>query len=206
MKNHNTSPPKLSHRVLFTACAAALASSVSLQAKADPVTPPPVPPEIQVQAGNQAFLKAHAFGTQDYICLPSSSGLAWTSFGPQATLFNAADRQVITHFLSPNPLEKGSPRVTWQHSQDTSTVWGQGIASSSAPAYVAPTAIPWLLVKVVGAQEGPNGGRKLIRTTFIQRVNTAGGIAPSTDCAEPADIGRKALALYEADYIFYKGY
>jgi hypothetical protein len=119
-------------------------------------------------------------------------------------LFNNAAKQVITHFLSPNPDESGMPRATWQHSRDTSTIWAMGIKSSSAPGFVAPDAIPWLLLEVVGAQDGPSDGDKLSETTFIQRLNTSGGVAPSTGCALSTDVGNKALVSYKADYFFYK--
>ena len=69
------------------------------------ITPPSVPEEIQVPAGNVPYLVGHAVGTQNYICLPSASGFAWTFFGPQATLFKGNGGQIITHFLSPNPDE-----------------------------------------------------------------------------------------------------
>jgi len=41
-------------------------------------------------------------------------------------------------------------------------------------------------------------------TTFVQRVNTEGGVAPATGCAQLADVGKKAFVPYKADYIFYK--
>ena len=91
---------------LVIACAAvALASSVLLPqpARAGHVTPPPVPANLVVPAGNEAFLEGHAVGTQDYICLPSGAGFAWTFFGPQATLFNDHAHQIITHFPQPEP-------------------------------------------------------------------------------------------------------
>jgi hypothetical protein len=172
--------------------------------EADDATPPPVPRNIQVPAGNKAFLEGDAIGTQDYICLPSGSGFAWTFFGPQATLFDDHDKQIITHFLSPNPFEGGTPRVTWQDSEDTSTVWAVVIAQSSDPAFVQPGAIPWFLLKVVGAQDGPTGGDKLSKTTFIQRLNTSGGVAPSTGCTLSTDVGKMALVPYTAAYFFYK--
>jgi Protein of unknown function (DUF3455) len=43
----------------------------------------------------------------------------------------------------------------------------------------------------------------LTEITFIQRVNTSGGVAPSTGCAESADVGSKAFVPYTADYFFY---
>ena len=146
-----------------------------------------------------------AVGTQNYICLPSAAGVAWTFFGPQATLFKDNGGQIITHFLSPNPDESGTARATWQHSKDTSTLWAAAIASSSDPRFVAPGAIPWLLLRVVGDQPGPSGSDQLLETTLIQRLNTSGGMAPSTGCSRAADVGAKALVSYTADYVFYKG-
>jgi hypothetical protein len=227
MKNCNAPESQTTRRILLIARAAdlAVAFTVSLPQPADAapddhgtgrlahrgdrpngdhVTPPPVPSNLQVPAGNKAFLEGHAIGTQDYICLPSGSGSAWTFFGPQATLFNDDARQVITHFLSPNPSEGGAPSATWQHSRDTSTVWGTAIASSSDPGFVAAGAIPWLLLQVAGARDGPTGGHKLTATTFIQRLNTSGGVAPSTGCTSATDVGKKALVPYRADYFFHK--
>ena len=71
-------------------------------AHAEHVTPPPVPANIQVPAGNVAFLVGHATGTQNYVCLPSGAGVAFTLFTPQATLFDDNGKQIITHFFSPN--------------------------------------------------------------------------------------------------------
>jgi hypothetical protein len=119
-------------------------------------------------------------------------------------LFNDKDRQIITHFLSPNPDESGMACATWQHSRDTSTVWAMASASSSDPNFVESGAIPWLLLQVVGAEPGPTGGDRLTGTTFIQRLNTSGGIAPSTGCAQSTDVGKRVFVPYTADYFFYK--
>ena len=204
MKNRTAPETRITRRVLLTACATTLAVALTISppqpAHADGVVPPPVPSNIQVAAGNKAFLEGHAVGTQNYICLPAG----WTLFGPQATLFDDDDKQIITHFLSANPVEVGTLRATWQHSRDTSAVWAMMIASSSDPAFVAPGAIPWLRLQVVGAQDGPTDGDRLTATTFIQRVNTSGGAAPSTGCTLSTDVGKKELVPYTADYVFYK--
>ncbi len=209
MGNGHALENKIAHRIARIACAAALgvALTVSLPqpTRADHVTPPPVPSNIQVQAGSKLSLDGHAIGTQNYICLPSGSGFAWTLFGPQATLFKDNTAQIITHFLSPNPDENGTPRATWQHSKDTSAIWAVAFASSSDPNFVAPGAIPWLLLQVVGAQDGPTGGDKLSAIGFIQRLSTSGGVAPSTGCTLSTDVGKRALVPYTADYLFYKG-
>ena len=162
-----------------------------------------VPADLKVPAGHTLFLRASATGTQNYICLPIGSGFGWTFFGPQATLFKSG-AQIITHFLSPNPDEKDLPRATWQHSRDTSRVWGNAVASSSDPRFVRPSAIPWLLLKVVGADRGPTGGTRLTETAYIQRIRTSGGVAPATGCNVAPNVGAKALVPYEADYLFYK--
>ena len=91
-------------------------------------------------------------------------------------------------------------RATWQDSQDTSTVWGRATGS----VVVAADAIPWLRVQTTGTQVGPTGGTTLAVTTFIQRVNTVGGLAPTTGCDVPTDLGKKAFVPYTADYFFYK--
>jgi hypothetical protein len=222
MRNCNASSNQNIRPISCIACATALAVAFMVSwpqlAHADSVTPPPVPANIQVPAGNTAFLVGHAIGTQNYNCRPSStsiSGVAFTLFTPQATLFSDNNKEVTTHFFSPNPFESnadptviadGMIRAAWQHSHDTSTVWGEVKPghSSSDPAFVAQGSIPWLLIRVVGAQDGPIGSGKLTGTTFIQRLNTFGGVAPSMGCASLSDLGNRAFVPYTADYFFYK--
>jgi hypothetical protein len=223
MKSYNTLENQITRRILLGACAAALAVAFTVSlpqpARADHVTPPPVPTQIQVPEGNTAFLVGHADGTQNYICLPcpnpttpaamcpDTSGFAWLLFTPEATLFNDHDKQVITHFFSPNPDEGGKIRATWQHSRDSSLVWGGGATAAthaSDPDFVAEDAIAWLTLPMAGVQEGPTGGDTLTAVTFIQRLNTAGGLAPADGCSQLTDVGAKAFVPYTADYFFYK--
>jgi len=175
-----------------------------------PIDVPPVPTEIQVPEGYSPFLEGHAIGTQNFICLGTNKKtLAWKFTGPQATLFlsfNSSNmvQQVTTHFLSANPGENGLARPTWQHSTDTSAVWGRVKASSTDPAYVEPDAIPWLLLEVAGAQLGPTGGDFMTDAVFIHRLNTTGGLAPAAGCDSLADLGAVRLVPYTADYFFYR--
>lgn len=187
-----------------TALIVALGTAPAIAAGADNLIPPQVPVNIEVPAGHKAFLIASAEGTQNYICLATGTSIGWTFLGPQATLFDDAQGQILTHFLSPNPIENATPRAAWQHSRDTSTVWAVAIASSTDPNFVAPGAIPWLLLQAVGAEYGPGYGDRMTQTRFIQRVNTAGGIAPQAGCSLPADIGKKALVPYTTQYVFYR--
>jgi hypothetical protein len=213
MKNRSTHENQTARRILLSACAigltVALTLSVTQTGHAHRITPPSVPGDIEVPPGNKAFLVGHAVGTQNYICLPAGAGFAFALFTPEATLFAHRDRQqVTTHYFSPNnrpfdPSDKGVIRATWEDSRDTSTVWGAVEKSSNDANFVAPGAIAWLKVKVVGAQDGPTGGDRLSATSFIQRVNTVGGSAPSTGCAALGDVGKKAFVPYTADYFFY---
>lgn len=202
---------------LVLAGAAAMAFTVPSAgpAYADTMTPPSVPDNIQVPDGNKLFLVGHAVGTQNYVCVPSGTGVRFVLFTPEATLFDEEGEQLSTHYFGPNPEEANTdPRViadhairaAWQDSRDSSTAWGQVKPgnSSTDPAYVEPGAIPWLLVTIVGRQNGPNGGDRLSGTTFIQRLNTHGGAAPSTGCTSTEDIGKTAFMPYTTDYYFYK--
>lgn len=207
MKNSNTlnqSMPRNARRVAgVTALALAFTLALSSVSHAQTVTPPAVPAGLEVLAPNEAFLIAHAFGSQNYECQPSTSlgRVAWTLFTPQATLFGESSNQLITHFNSPNPDEGNvAIRATWQNSTDSSRIW----AKATGVATVDPTAIPWVRLEVVGARRGPTGGDLLSESTFVQRVNTKGGLAPTTGCDQLNDAGRKAFVPYTADYVFYR--
>ena len=153
-----------------------------------------------VPAGNKLFLGTHAVGTQNYVCQPSGAGVAYVLFTPQATLFGDDGGQVITHYFSPNPFEPntdpkvvadGTIRATWQY-RDTSSVWAK-VHQPNGAVTVDQKAIAWLLLDVVGAQNGPTGGDKLTETTFVQRLNTTGGLAPSTGCSSLTDVGNTGV-------------
>jgi hypothetical protein len=198
------------------ALAAAFTALLPQLARADEdIVPPPVPTAIQLTVPAEPFLLGHGVGTQNYVCSPSGTGVAFVLMTPQATLFDNEKEQLTSHFFSPNPQEPNTNpavvtdrmiRVTWRHSRDSSTVWGevkQGNASSDSN-FVAPGAVAWLLVTKVHVEDGPTGGDKLSKTTFIHRVNTSGGVAPSTGCTSSADLGHQAFVPYTADYIFYR--
>lgn len=183
-----------------------------------PITPAAITPP----AGNHLFLAGHAVGSQGYVCLPSSNGVSWTvnNARPEATLFAnvfGEQNQIITHFLShnENPKEGVTPpfgNATWQSSFDGSKVWAAPsqqttIAAGTDQSCPNSGSIPCLLLKAVGTQGGPTGGKILARTTFVQRLKTSGGSAPSnpsTGCLAAGDVGHQILVPYQADYFFYR--
>jgi hypothetical protein len=195
--------------------------SMATSAAAQRIEAPIVPDAIKPPVGNTAFLVGHAIGTQGYTCLPTSTGgTSWTinPARPEATLFVSLGRsermlQIMTHFTSidenpndfaPKPVPL-SGNATWQSSSDTSRVWavrtGQIDAGSDAS---CPNtgAIPCLLLQSIGNQEGPTGGKLLSKVTFIQRLNTTGGAAPTTACT----VGQTQLVGYMADYYFFRAH
>ena len=207
-------------RVLTIAFAAAAAMAIAPRAHAEEIVVPAVPFNLTIDDGFVPFLVGHGEGTQNYICLPNASGVGYTLFTPEALLSNDDGKQLITHFFSPNPDEHnanpalfavGPIRATWQDSRDSSSVWAAvktgrtGIPDSSTDEhFVARGAVAWLKLTTVGTQPGPDGGDALTQVKFIQRLNTAGGVAPATGCSTLDDVGHQAFVPYTADYFFYK--
>ena len=61
------------------------------------------------------------------------------------------------------------------------------------------TSIPWLLL---GAKS--NAGVGLFgKTTYIQRLSTTGGLAPTTGC-DASTVGSEAKMTYTALYVFFE--
>jgi hypothetical protein len=151
-------------------------------AHADPA--PPLPPgaeNIAVPAGNEVFLVGHvSTGVQIYKC----DGKAWTFVAPEADLVADNGKLIIKH--SAGPL--------WT-ATDGSSVKGTVLQRAT----VDPKAIPWLLLSATTQ----TGGGRLTNTTFIQRINTSGGLAP-TDRCNGSTSGTEKRVDYKADYFFYK--
>jgi hypothetical protein len=135
---------------------------------------------IEVPGGNKVCFHVYAVGVQIY----RWDGSAWAFVAPAAVLYADADHdgEVGTHYAGP----------TWE-SNSGSKVVGRRIDGCTPDA----TAIPWLLLQTVTAQ-GPG---VLHRVTYIQRVNTVGGLAPA---APGAFVGEVQQVPYTAEYFFYR--
>jgi hypothetical protein len=214
--------------MLVAFAALAISGSASAQDKKDEfafellsnvATPAAITPPV----GNHLFLAGHAFGSQGYVCLPKDGSVSWTVNGarPEATLFASVfgePVQIITHFLShdDNPIDPTLPvafgNATWQSSFDTSKVWASAspettIAAGTDPSCPNAGSISCLLLTALGTEKGPTGGEILAKTTFVQRLNTKGGSAPSnpaTGCLALTDVGHQVLVPYTADYFFWR--
>jgi hypothetical protein len=152
---------------------------------------PEVPATLQVEEGNKVSFHVYAEGVQIYTATASATsptGFSWTFTGPEAVLFDADGNVVGSHYAFAGPT-----RPAWQ-TLSGSLVVG---ARSVPPVTVDPTAIPWLILQAVST-EGPG---ILEHTTYIQRVNTAGGVAPA---ALPTSAGEVARVPYTTEYYFYR--
>jgi FtsP/CotA-like multicopper oxidase with cupredoxin domain len=172
------------NRRLLVGIAAAAAAALSLLqvAQAGP-QPPVVPGQIQVETGNKVFLVGHGVGVQIYTC----DGSVWSAAVPRANLFGDNGKLIITHFAGPS----------WQ-AKDGSKVVGHLVNKVT----VDPTAIPWLLLSAT-TTPGADGDR-LVDTTFVQRINTTGGLTPPAADCNAATAGTVVEVPYTADYIFWK--
>jgi len=209
MKNRSTGQHHITRRIRLIACSVlgtAFVIALPHVAHAQHLTPPSVPDRLNVPEGNELFLIGHAFGTQDYVCAASGTGVAFVLTTPEAVLFDNPARRIINHFFSANPFEGGTVRATWQSTRNSSAFWGKldkAATFQTDPDFVAPDAIAWLLLSRAGVLEGSGNGDNLFQATFVQRINTVGGLAPSIGCNSPDDLRKAVFVPYEADYVFY---
>ena len=166
--------------------AAAVALGVALvapQGATATPAPPPVPQDIAVPAGNVLSGMGHAEGFQIYTC----QAAGWTLQQPMAVLTQGGHKPFALHYGGP----------TWM------AMDGSAVVATRAGTAPAPTAgaIPWLLLSASPANGSADG--TLSGTTFIQRLNTAGGTAPASGC-DANHLGATAPVFYTADYYFYR--
>lgn len=146
-----------------------------------------VPAQLQVPPPAASLLRANAEGAQIYSCAakPGSAGFEWTLKAPDAILTDASGKPAIKHFAGP----------TWQ-ANDGSKVVGEIAGRADAP---GGQAIPWLLLKA----KSHEGTGEFAAVTYIQRIDTKGGLAPAAGC-DAAHVGQEQKVPYTAVYVFYK--
>jgi hypothetical protein len=170
-----------------TTMALLLCGTATLAAHATDNRAPEVPAQIAVSSETNK-VSFHGFGVGFQIY--TWNGTSWGTAVPEATLFDEDGNVVATHFGVPIP-----PRVhpAWKSTSGSMVVG----ALPPAAVIVDTNAIPWLRLNAL-TTDGPG---VFADTTFIQRVNTTGGKAPSTD---GTFVGQVARVAYTADYFFYR--
>ncbi|MDX6678703.1 MAG: hypothetical protein QOE31_2755 [Solirubrobacteraceae bacterium] len=169
---------------IATAAASSLLASTALAA--------PIPSSLQVPAHNNLARTVHAVGTQTYSCsTDGAGGYAWQAQGPYAPLVDATSAQV--GFL----YDRFGFDPTWQ-ANDGSEVDASPIASVT----VSRTAIPWVLFKTTAVRYGATGW-DFVSTTYIQQINTIGGLAPAKKLCNAATWESQVHVPFTADYNMY---
>jgi hypothetical protein len=144
-----------------------------------------MPTGLEAPAGHELAFELRAEGVQIYSCGDAATGPAWALEAPEAKLIDSRGVYAGTHGKGP----------TWE-ALDGSSVVGTKVQAANAEA----GAVPWLLLRA--ASHGGTRGR-MADVTFVQRVQTSGGVAPSSGCSAAA-VGAVARVPYEARYCFYR--
>lgn len=174
---------------LSTLAACSLVTMLGACAMAPPMTMvdnAALPEAVRVPAGQKVKMATTGVGEITYECREKKDMAGqheWAFVGPVATLYGADKAAVGKYYAGP----------TWE-ANDGSKVTGKQVA-------VAPAGtgnIPMQLVKTepamgMGAMQG---------LSYIQRLNTKGGVAPAMAC-DASSKGQRQQVKYAADYVFY---
>ncbi|HEX5654693.1 MAG TPA: DUF3455 domain-containing protein [Chitinophagaceae bacterium] len=188
--------------LVFTSCQKDQSSSYNnaelmIAAREASATPPSltcggsIPDILQVPEGNRLALTAYATGVQNYQVRQTGNDpvtYAWVNIGPQAVLYAKPDftNEIGTHYGGPS----------WEFSKGLYK-GEKVVAAKQKEVTPDPTAVAWLLLKT--NDELSSAGNKI---TYIQRVCTSAGIAPSIPASE-SNLGQIESSSYTTTYLFY---
>ncbi len=143
------------------------------------------PNSIETLAANKPQLSVHAKGDQIYLCTLDAKAYIWKWQAPDAKLFDA-DKQTLVGSHGAGPAWK---------LQDGSSVKAKMLQKVDSP---DSSAIPWLLLEVTEHK----GQGALAQVAYILRINTEGGMPPTSGCDEN-HMGTEMRVPYSADYNFF---
>ena len=171
--------------VLLLAVVGLAFPSISVARAVDNPNGPELPAQcesVQITTGDKLAFHVYARGVQIYIW----NGTSWVFDAPRAALFAEANffGEVGTHYRGPFWESKSGSKVK------AARVPGTGCTPDQ-------TAIPWL--KLLSTET--SGPGIFDGVTYVQRVNTTGGIAPT---AFGLFIGEVKEVPYTAEYYFYR--
>jgi len=155
-----------------------LANTISVTASTRPELPEGCS-ELAAPAGLPVTFHAYAIGVQIY----RWNGASWDFVAPDASLFaeDSFRGKVAKHYAGP----------TWESNSGSKVV-----GKKSKECTPDSSAIPWLLLDAVS-----NDGHGIFASIgHMQRVNTAGGLKPTSP---GSTIGETRNVPYTAEYYFY---
>jgi hypothetical protein len=148
-----------------------------------------LPPAVQVPAGHKISAVLAGDGEMVYECRPlgqASGRYGWILARPEAKLLDGGGKQVGRHFGMPPAWDY------WAGSRVTGTEIATALAGEGS--------LPLQLLKADTATGSPGA---LTGTSYVQRVNIKGGVAPTAPC-EWINVGQTIMVKYQADYVFYR--
>lgn len=146
-----------------------------------------LPEPVRVPAGHVMTMETVGVGEITYECREKkdmAGAFEWAFVVPVAVLNDMQNKPVGKYYGGP----------TWE-ANDGSKVTGKQVAIAPA----SPGNIPLQLVKA----EPATGKGAMTGTSYIQRLETKGGVAPSATC-DMATKGAKQQVAYQAKYVFFK--
>lgn len=180
----------------LSACATAPTTEAPPPARpgeAAPVTPPAAPPatppslgflsRIKTPDAVEPVLRLQGRGVQVFRCEARGSGYTWVYRLPEADLVDASGKALVRH----------GANFSFEHA-DGSRLLGTVVAFDDPP---DPRNLRWLLLSTRSFGDGVLSG-----ITFVQRVDTIGGMPPPR-----CDAGQQSRLLrvdFSADFVFYK--
>jgi hypothetical protein len=175
-------------RTTIALAAVAALSACATQSMRAPFNQADLPAAVQVPAGNKLAYETAAAGDVTYQCRAKKDAAGqyeWVFVSPDAGLKDRSGKVIGKYY---------GPPATWE-ANDGSKVTATQVA-------VAPNGNGNLPLQLTKAN--PSTGTGVMQgVTFIQRVATVGGAAPSSACTK-ANEGANQLVRYTADYIYYK--
>lgn len=142
-----------------------------------------IPKAIQAPDGYQV-VTLHAQGNQIFLCTAEQGMYKWQWQAPDALLYDQNNHVVGKHGAGPS----------WHH-RDGSWVIGKVVQKIESP---KKDAASWLLLKATKH----SGQGVLAKASYIQRINTQGGLTP-VDACNSNHLGLEKSVPYSADYMFY---
>ena len=147
---------------------------------------PNVPDQIKAAPAELVVLRAHASGSQIYVCqLGAEDKPGWTLKAPEAELHDEHGASIGHHYAGP----------TWKL-DDGSEVTGKAVTQVDSP---DPDSIPWLRLSATRH----SGSGILTHISTIQRINTKGGQPPLPDGCNASTLNLEIKSVYTAEYYFY---
>jgi hypothetical protein len=166
--------------------AAAIIAAAALASGATNIAFAQAGSKIAAPAGTKLTMKVPAIGVQIYKCAQTDGKFAWAFVAPEADLFDTNGKMIGKHGAGPFwELFDGSKVNGTVAQREDST---------------RPGAIPHLLL----ATRSTGRAGAIANVKHLQRINTIGGVAPASGCANAADIDKQARIYYTADYYLYE--